>query len=111
VGGVAPAESGIRQVYYCPGCRATDWSDLSNPEGLIDPRNWDGSDFFVIWPMPAFFFVTERVVEVFRRSGLKGAEFAKTFPAGGGMGFSPPRLSHVMPKDRAHEIGDPLDIY
>ena len=69
-------------------------------------------EVFIMWPLPAFIFVTERVVQVFKENGLKGAEFAKTFPVlPPGIGFSPQRLSYSMPQDRAHEIGDPLGIY
>ncbi|MBV9300958.1 MAG: hypothetical protein JOY62_00265 [Acidobacteriaceae bacterium] len=110
--GIIPAESGVRLREYCPECQFSNWSDLANPDALIDPQNWDGSDFFMIWPLPAFIFVTERVVQVFKDAGLKGAEFVKTFPSlPRGAGLSPQRLSYFMPPDRAHEIGDPLGIY
>jgi hypothetical protein len=110
-GGVVPAESGIRQVVFCPACRWIHWPELTNPEGLIQPRNWDGSDFFMIWPMPLFVVVSERVVRVFKDHKLKGAHFSKSFPAGSGTGLSPQRLSYWMPEKRAHDLGDDLDIF
>jgi hypothetical protein len=111
-GGIVPSQSGIRMDESCPGCGWTHWSDLTNPEHLIQPQNWDGSDFFIIWPMPAYVFVSERVFRVYNESGFKGARFSKTFPVqGNGIGFSPQRLSQFMPKERAHEIGDSLGIF
>jgi hypothetical protein len=110
-GGVAPIESGIRLEERCPACPHTHYSPLTGPRWLIDPRNWDGSDFFIIWPLPAFVFVTKRVRQVFDDHGFKGAEFLKTFPNGGGSGYGPPPLRSTFPDDPAHEIGDPLGIY
>lgn len=115
-GGVAPPESGIRRVKYCAGCQSSHYSDITNPEHLIDSRNWDGSDFFKIWPLLGFVFVTERVQQIFKVNGFKGARFLKTFPTGAvtaahGLGYGPPPLRWTFPDDRAHEIGDPLGIY
>ena len=111
-GGIVSPESGIRMDESCPGCGFTHWSELTNPEHLIQPRNWDGSDIFIIWPMPTYIFVSERVFKLYKENGFKGATFSKTFPEmSNGIGYSPQRLSKWMPEERAHEIGDPLGIY
>jgi hypothetical protein len=110
-GGVAPPESGIRMDESCPGCGWTHWTDLRDPAGLIEPRNWDGSDFFIIWPLPRFILVSRKAYSLFRENGFTGAKFTKTFPDTTGGGFSPQRLSHSMPEQRAHEIGDSLGIF
>jgi hypothetical protein len=66
----------------------------------------------MIWPMPVYIFVSERVFRVYKENEFKGARFSKTFPTReSGMGFSPQHLSMFMPEERAHEIGDPLGIF
>ena len=39
---------------------------------LIDASKWDGSDFFMVWPLPLFIFVTDRVVRAIHDSRLTG---------------------------------------
>lgn len=70
--GMAPPESGIRLVERCEGCGHTTYSEPSDVTKLISPSQWDGSDFFIVWPLPNFIFVTERVVHVIRDNDLKG---------------------------------------
>jgi hypothetical protein len=53
-GGVVAPESGIRMDEYCPGCQFSHYSPMTDPASLIDPLAWDGSDFFIIWPLPGF---------------------------------------------------------
>ena len=70
-GGASP-ESGITMQYYCEACHRAKYTDPNHPELMIDPSQWDGSDLFVIWPLPRFIFVTERVVDLIRNEGYKG---------------------------------------
>jgi hypothetical protein len=111
-GGMAPAASGIQEVERCPGCGHLHYSKLEAPEKLIDPKNWDGSDFFMIWPLPRFRFVTDRVVEVCQRHGVTGAVFSENWPTARreGTGYSPGRLSYYMPRERARLLGGALGI-
>jgi Protein of unknown function (Gmx_para_CXXCG) len=110
-GGIAPAASGIREVERCTECGHLHYSPLENPEMLIEPKNWDGSDFFMIWPLPRFRFVTERVVKLCRRYGVTGVSFSTNFPPSRShSGYSPGRLSYYMPKERAHQLGAALGI-
>jgi len=106
-GGIAPTASGIREVERCPGCGLLAYSALEAPEKLIDPGNWDGSDFFMIWPLPKFHFVTERVVEVCQLYKITGASFTRDWPASAAAntGYSPGRLSYYMPYERARLLG------
>jgi hypothetical protein len=113
-GGIAPASSGIREVERCEGCGFLRYSGIEEPSKLIDTGNWDGSDFFMIWPLPRYRFVTQRVVEVCKRHGVSGVDFSRNFPAPSGKvisGYSPGRLSYCMPADRAHQLGDPHGIF
>ena len=113
-GGVAPPETGIRRLEYCSACGYSHYSSCSQSEKLIDISQWDGSDIFMVWPLPKYIFVTDRVAEAIRSAGYKGVrlialeDLQQEFV---GDGFSPGRLSHSMPDERAREIGGPLGIY
>jgi hypothetical protein len=72
-GGVAPVESGVRVLEKCPFCKRQVFSGYTNPARLFDLDAWDGSDFFVIWPLPRRIMVTGRVGELFLKSGYTGA--------------------------------------
>jgi len=113
-GGMAPEASGIREVYRCEACGHLRYSGLEEPRDLIDFKNWDGSDFFMIWPLPAFRFVTARVAEVCRRYSITGVALERNFPLPSGRvisGYSPGRLSYYFSTERAHALGDPFDIF
>jgi hypothetical protein len=106
-GGIAPPASGIREVERCLGCGLLVYSALEAPEKLIDPRNWDGSDFFMIWPLPKFHFVTERVVEVCQLYKITGVSFTQNWHTarGASTSYTPGRLSYYMPRERARLLG------
>lgn len=111
--GVAPMATGIREVERCAGCGHLRYSGIREPSNLIDVQNWDGSDFFMIWPLPRYIFTTGRVVEACKKHAVSGIEFSRSFPTTSGRvipGYTPGRLSYYMPSDRAHLIGDPLGI-
>jgi hypothetical protein len=110
-GGMAGAESGIKLVEECSACGLLRYSACENPGKLIDTSNWDGSDFFMVWPLPKFIFVTDRVARLIRDSRLTGAVLQRTVDlhfSGGGFGGG--RLSYWMPAERAHELGAALGI-
>jgi hypothetical protein len=112
--GIAPPESGIRETLRCPVCGMLEYSQMTNPAMLINSEKWDGSDFFMIWPLPMFIFGTERVVSLVKSAGFTGARFMSEFPEPDphvGGGFTPGRLSYYMPEDRAHLLGDASDIF
>ncbi|MGB9619005.1 MAG: double-CXXCG motif protein [Armatimonadota bacterium] len=108
--GVAPPESGIRLVEKCEGCGYLKYSDCDDPERLIDPSQWDGSDFFIVWPLPKFIFVTDRVAKLIRENRLTGVVLKDPRKLTNLDGFSPGRLSDWMPEARARELGGPLGI-
>jgi hypothetical protein len=71
--GMAPPESGVKVVWQCEACGRKKHSVPTNLDKLIKPSQWDGSDFFIIRPLSAFIFVTERVAQVIRDNRLTGA--------------------------------------
>ncbi len=110
-GGQVSEDSGVKMDERCPACGWLHYSALTNSEALIDTLNCDGSDFFIIWPLPKFIFVTQRVVDVFRQHRFTGTRFVKEFPKTSGSGFSGGRLSYWMSEEQAHALGDPLAIF
>jgi hypothetical protein len=105
-GGVARKESGITLEESCPACGYLHYSSLSHPSLLFAEGSWDGSDFFVVWPLPRFLFVSKRVKRLFQHSSIGPCRFLplqrlKTNRTG----FTPGRLSYWMPTERALELG------
>jgi hypothetical protein len=83
---------------------------VSNASGLIDPQAWDGSDFFMVWPLPRFVFVTDRVVQIIRAEEFTGVDLTEvTDLEAKSSTLSPGRLSHWFPEARANELGASLE--
>jgi hypothetical protein len=112
-GGMAPSESGIERIERCVVCGRQVYTGFSKPEYLIDPRRWDGSDFFIVWPMPPF-FVTDRVASFFLARGLTGVQLTETRETSFSKHvktLTPLPLRLWFPEERARRLGEPLDIY
>lgn len=112
-GGVAPAESGIKldPARSCSACGSLRYTGLTNPEWLIDEGHWDGSDFFMVWPLPRFILVTDTVAAVIKEAQFKGAELIDVAKMEKTSGYGPGRLSYWMPEARARMLGEPLGIF
>ena len=110
--GIAPPESGVQLIKYCPSCSLRKYSTCLHPDKLIDASQWDGSDFFIVWPLVSYVFITDRVAEMICRQRLSGAiiKSPSELDFGGHM-LGGGRLSWWMPEARAREIGEPLGIY
>lgn len=106
--GIAPPESGITLLWKC-GCGHKKYSGLSNPESLICPSQWDGSDFFMVWPLPKYIFISDRVAQVVRENSITGVVLARPDEIEA-KGFTVGRLSDHMPEGRARALGGPLGI-
>jgi hypothetical protein len=113
-GGISPPQSGIKLLEYCSGCGLLLYSIFSDSSKLIDISQWDGSDFFMVWPLPKFIFITERVANFIRKEKITGCQIVRAdeipllrkVPS-----LGPGRLSFWMPEERAYKLGKPLGIY
>jgi len=111
--GVARAESGVRVKKGCPVCHWKNYTGITTYESLIDWSQWTGDDFFIVWPLPRFILITERVaqwilsheVKSYRLRGLD--DFDQPV---GVNGFTVGRLSNYIPEDLAIKYGRPLDL-
>ena len=110
-GGMAPPESGIRLLQRCPVCRHAVYSCFTAAENLIDKSSWDGSDFFMVWPLPNFIFVTDRVCQALRAARFRGFRLVPVSSLHCEGTLTPGRLSYVMREDRARLLGESLDIF
>lgn len=110
-GGIAPESSGIKTVTICPGCRYTHYTPFTDPEKLIDESQWDGSDFFFVWPTPHLFFITERVKTIVQANKFSGVEIVTLDKLKSDKwGFSPGKLRDYMDPERAKKLGGHLGI-
>ncbi len=118
-GGVARSESGMRRLDEPSMPDRFVYTPASDPAMIIDESQWDGSDFFMVWPMPAYRWVTSRVADIVARYKLKHvrlippAEMTVLTESGNknGIGFTPEGLRHYLPEPRARKIGESLGIY
>jgi len=78
-GGEPHPDCGMFLKYKCNHCNRTIYTGFSNETGLIvDESNWDGSDFFTVYPLPLFYLVTENVKKVIESHNLKGIKLIKS---------------------------------
>ena len=104
-GGIAPKESGIELIESCSECKYLKYSDFKDPEKIIDTVQWDGNDIFMVWPLPEFIFVTEKVLNIFNREKINGVNFIELNKLQRSDGtLSPGRLSLWMDYDRASSL-------
>jgi hypothetical protein len=77
----------------------------------LDASQWDGSDFCMVWPLPGFIFVTDRVAQAIRKNKITGATLRLPQDLNFGKGgFGPGRLSGYMSEDRARVLSPQYGI-
>lgn len=109
-GGVAPPESGMSLAP--PGSRRP-WVGLPIWARIVDESQWDGSDFFMVWPFPALKIVTDRVVRCAKRERITGVKFIplEKYDLGDvARNPKPAPLSEYLPDDRVAELMERYDI-
>lgn len=80
----------------------------------FDRSQWDGSDFFIIWPYVGFCCITQRVVDLLKENKIKHYSIydLATYSFGGTIGpIAPCPLRCIFSEERAKKIGEPLGIY
>jgi hypothetical protein len=98
-------------VESCPACGDTIYA-IAEPSRLIDPATWDGSDFFIVWPLPGYRFASDRLANILRQEKVSGVELvpAPKLPTERGAHVGPATLTSCMPKDRARELSQRFGI-
>jgi hypothetical protein len=110
-GGWAAPAAGVSLVESCPACGDKIYT-IAEPSRLIDPAAWDGSDLFLVWPLPGYRFVSDRLAAILRQEKASGVELvpAPKLPTERGARVAPATLTACMPKDRAHELSQRFGI-
>jgi hypothetical protein len=110
-GGLAPSSSGVKLLESCPGCGHRVYSTFSSPSKLIDPSAWDGSDVFMVWPLPRFIFVTTRVAGLIERAEQTGAALTPISQlCTQGDTLTPGSLSDWFPREEATRLSSKIGI-
>ena len=110
-GGIAAPAAGVELVEFCPTCRRRVYT-IADPGRLIDPAVWDGSDLFMVWPLPRYRFASDRFAEIIRRKQISGVKLvrASEIPVKPGAELRPGWLTELMPEARAFELGEKFGI-
>lgn len=109
--GLAHRDSGVRLKYHCQHCGLTEYTCFVRPEKLVDISKWDGSDFFMVWPLPGFILVTDRVVKALKEEGFKGWRAERLEALSCETGLSPGRLSWYMSANRARKLAESPEMF
>jgi hypothetical protein len=113
-GGFAAPAAKVRLLESCPGCGSKKYS-IAEPSRLIDPKQWDGSDLFIVWPLPGYPFASDRLANILRQKKVSGVKVFPSIaiPVKKGATLSPGSLANNTSMERAREIeqryGFPID--
>jgi hypothetical protein len=105
-GGLAAAAASVKVVKSCLACGLREYS-IAEPNLLIDAAAWDGSDLFIVWPLPRFRFASDRLASILRQERVSGIKLvpAPKIPMARGNKVSPGgSLTLFMPEERAREL-------
>jgi hypothetical protein len=110
-GGFAAPAAGVSLLKWCPDCEHKNYG-IAEPSRLIDPAAWDGSDLFIVWPLPGFRFASDRLASILRQERVSGLELipASALPVRGGATLSPGTLRLCMPEHRARELDERFGV-
>jgi hypothetical protein len=104
-GGFAAPAAGVTLVKWCPACEHKNYA-IAEPSRLIDPAAWDGSDLFIVWPLPGYRFASDRLAGILRQERVTGIDLlpAPKLPTKRGAHVGPGTLTTSMPEHRAREL-------
>jgi hypothetical protein len=110
--GLPARGAGLAPLNSCSTCGYKKFT-IAEPSRLIDPAAWDGSDIFMVWPLPRYPFVTDRLAGIIRKEKLSGAKLipAQEIPMKRGTTLNPGSLFEWMPEERASQLRQQFGIY
>lgn len=105
-GGMAHPSSGVRLIEKCSFCGHSVFCGHANPGNLFDIDKWDGSDFFLIWPMPRYIFITNEVADFIRKEGYTGVNVRELheFPKSIAGKYTPGHIEDWYEREKAVQI-------
>ncbi len=109
--GMASSAAGLSVVKSCSACNSMTYT-IAGPSRLIDPAAWDGSDLFIVWPLPRYPFLSDRLAKILREERMTGVKLVKAtdIPFEPGNQATPGRLRDWMSDSRARALGRPLGL-
>ena len=110
-GGWAAPAAGVSLARSCPTCGDKNYV-IAEPGRLIDPAAWDGSDLFIVWPLPGYKFASNRLASILRKEKISGVQLipAPKIPVKRGATLGPASITYCMPDDRARDLGQRFGI-
>jgi len=110
-GGMASPAAGVELITLCPSCKHREYT-IAEPSRLIDPSAWDGSDLFMVWPLPRHRFASNRLADIIRRNRISGVKLIhpSEIRVRPGAIAIPGSLRSGMPEARALELGKKFDV-
>ena len=104
-GGFAAAAAGVKLEESCSACGHKLYS-IAEPSYLIDAVQWDGSDLFIVWPLPGYPFASDRLASILRQEHVSGLKLfpAAAIPVKKGATLTPGALARRMPEKRVREL-------
>lgn len=107
-GGITP---GARLLQDCAGCGWRRYDSIRPTGFTIDETQWNGTDFFIVWPLPMHIFVTQRVVNFVKEHRFSGVKFLPLVELDFQMGFTVGCLDDYMDEPFARNFGEPLALH
>ncbi len=110
-GGFAAPAAGVSLVESCSACGHKVYA-IAEPSHLIDAGAWDGSDFFIVWPLPRYRFVSDRLAGILRQERISGIKLvpAPEIDMDRGARVSPGVPALFMPESRVRELDQRFGI-
>lgn len=71
-GGMARENSGVKVIEECPYCHRRVFSCFTSPGQMFDLERWDGSDVFLIWPLPRYILAIGKVRDLIATNRFSG---------------------------------------
>jgi hypothetical protein len=108
-GGIAKISSGIELIEHCDCCDLLNYSGFHDASKILDPKQWDGSDVFFVWPMPKYIFLTSRAVQAFRDLGADERQIAPLNELQSVKQLTPGRLSYWLTMEKINTLCNSLE--
>ncbi|MHB9037732.1 MAG: hypothetical protein ACYC64_13820 [Armatimonadota bacterium] len=111
-GGLAAEGSGVWRV-----ADSNIWEGFPEWSRILNWDQWDGSDFFIIWPFGFTRLVSDRAAKIIKKHNLTGVrlltpeDYTRLHMRWKPGRITPMRLRDHFPDERARMIGEPLGIY
>lgn len=114
-GGFLPEDTGVRVTDFCRGCGGLTYSKWHAGRFRVDESQWDGSDIFMVWPIPLYILISDRLAQLIRSMRWEGARLNRVQEIPGADSISdslaPGPLTWYMADHLARQRGESRGLY